>query len=85
MTTLNSLLELCGDAVERDLRLWWRFDLIDYFRGRASARQVLNLLRGLPKDCETATAHAEAVQDAERDALIDKLIMQERRKGADRG
>lgn len=52
-----------GEAVEADLVRYYGVDLLDYYRGRLSARRLRVLLQHLPRDSALVRAlHGEAAE-----------------------
>lgn len=48
-----------GDEIEADLQHHYRVDLLDFFRGRRSWRQLLNFIQKLPSSSLTTEAMAD--------------------------
>ena len=49
-----------GEALEADLRRFYRADLLDFYRGDMSARRLAVYVKGLPPDsCTFTLAHGQ--------------------------
>lgn len=60
---LLALLQRHGEVLEADLAAHYHVDLADLWRGQLTLRRLKILIQGLPTDCRTAYALADAEGD----------------------